>query len=352
MITDIRLQQFRSYDDAAFELSDGVNIIVGPNASGKTNLLEAILILGRGNSYRGTTADLVRFGEPWARLDAHTPHGQRTVKLEPAVTTKKSFNINGRPFIRLPLAKTLPTVLFEPEHLQLLTGRPDLRREYLDDLLEQTTIDYSKLRHEYRRTLSQRNALLKRGHPADSQLFAWNIRLSELGGQIAGFRYNLVDTLGKQIGDLYRQLSGGKVKTGLEYTTPFAIDNYSSNLLRKLEANTEQDVARGFTAYGPHRDDLRVNLNGREAQETASRGEIRTILLALKILELKLLEGIREQKPLLLLDDVFSELDGTRRKALTNFLKNYQTFITTTDADVVIKNFANNYNIIPTRSLS
>src|SRR5882762_4874291 len=125
MITDIRLQNFRSYKDAAFELGAGVNIIVGPNASGKTNLLEAIQIICLGSSYRAKDRELAQFNKPWARLDAHTKDGQRVVKLENnSAVFKKSFIIDNQDFIRLPFAKMLPVVLFEPEHLQLLRGRP------------------------------------------------------------------------------------------------------------------------------------------------------------------------------------------------------------------------------------
>ncbi|HSX53077.1 MAG TPA: DNA replication/repair protein RecF [Patescibacteria group bacterium] len=347
MITDIRLQHFRSYPEAAFELSPGVNIIVGPNASGKTNLLEALLVLARGNSYRGTINELVEFKKPWARLDAHTPNGTRSVKIEsPGDTSKKSFEINGQTYTRLSLDKSVPVVLFEPQHLQLLTGRPDLRRDYLDDLLEQTIVDYSKMRRDYRRTLAQRNSLLKQGPAATNQLFAWNIRLSELGGQIATHRYDLIEVLNSQAQKLYQRLASSKAKVELSYQAAWPTDTYSSQLLKKLESSTQLDFARGFTAYGPHRDDLEVLLNAHPAQASASRGEIRTLLLTLKILEMRLLEEKRGQKPLLLLDDVFSELDGARRRALTDFLKDYQTFITTTDADVVIQHFTNVCNVI------
>jgi DNA replication and repair protein RecF len=241
----------------------------------------------------------------------------------------------------------VPVVLFEPQHLQLLTGRPDLRRDYLDDLLEQTTPGYSKLRRDYRRTLAQRNSLLKQGTNASKQLFAWNIRLSELGGQIALQRYVLVESLNAQAQALYRKLANNRAKVVLNYQAAWPATTYSSQLLKKLESTVQLDFERGFTIYGPHRDDLEVILDEHSAQTSASRGEIRTLLLTLKILELELLEENRGQKPLLLLDDVFSELDGLRRRALTNFLKDYQTFITTTDADVVIQHFTDVCNIIP-----
>lgn len=349
MIADLRLQHFRSYSDESFELSPGVNIIVGPNASGKTNLLEAVLVIATGSSYRAKDSELVQFGAPWARLDTHDTRGiDRTVKLTVEPVAGKSYEIEGKAFRRLTLNHSLPVVLFEPNHLQLLHGSPDQRRTYLDDLLEQTLPGYHSLRLQYRRTLSQRNALLKRNHPAlTTQLFPWNVRLSELAGTIVRARYELVSQLATQIGELYADLSHTTTRVSLEYASRFNPERYESQLLQKLEASQPLDIQRGFTAYGPHREDLLVLFDGRAANETASRGETRTVVLALKILELKLLHEQRGQAPLLLLDDVFSELDGARRRALTGYLQDYQTFITTTDADVVLQHFTETCHIIP-----
>lgn len=348
MITDLRLQNFRSYSDASFELSPGVNIVVGPNASGKTNLLEALLVLARGSSYRARDIELVRFGRPWSRLDIHGEDGgQRTVKItrEPA---GKSYELGKKVFKRLTLPHTLPVVLFEPEDLRLLSGGPERRRDYLDDLLEQTTPGYGTLRRQYRRALAQRNALLKRVG-AQNQIFPWNVRLSELAGQIVRARSELATELNKDIGRLYRKLSGTRAKVTLEYGARWPVDQYETKLLKDLEGSLELDLARGFTASGPHREDLTVLFDSRPVVEVASRGEIRTTVLALKIIELKMIERLRDQPPLLLLDDVFSELDGKRRHALTDYLAPYQTFITTTDADAVVGHFTENTNIIPLR---
>ena len=150
MIDNIRLQNFRSYNDETFEFGAGVNIIVGPNASGKTNLLEALLTISLGNSYRTSTKGLIQFDKPWSRLDANTESGQRTVKLETTDTNvKRSYDVYGQKYSRLPLSKTIPLVLFEPEHLRLLSGSPERRRQYLDDLLEQTTPGFGRLRKTY-----------------------------------------------------------------------------------------------------------------------------------------------------------------------------------------------------------
>ena len=353
MITDIRLQQFRSYGDEAFEFTPAVNIIVGPNGSGKTNLLESILVTARGSSYRVRDADLIAYEQPWARLDAHIGADVRTVKIlrEPPPETgraSKTYEIDGRSYKRLTAAKTLPVVIFEPNHLFMLTGSPELRRSYLDDLLEQTVPGYGQLRRDYRRVLAQRNALLKRlGMHAASQIFPWNVRVSELGGSIARHRLELLMTMNDAASGLYGSLAHQQAEVELCYESKLPADNYASALLHALEAGFAHDVQRGFTSAGPHREDMSIVLNGRPVQTTASRGETRTAVLMLKVMELRLVEAARRQRPLLLLDDVFSELDGARRQALTAYLQEYQTFITTTDADVVVQHFMDSSRIIP-----
>lgn len=348
MISDIRLQRFRSYKDDSFEFDPGVNIIVGPNASGKTNLLEAILAIARGNSFRAKDAELISFGKPWARIDTSTP--ARTVKLQRQDNgqVRKEYEINDRKLTRLALNKQIPTVLFEPNHLLLLHGSPELRRDYMDRLLEQLVHGYSQLLRDYKRALAQRNALLKHSSDAARQLFAWDIRLSETGGKIAAERLNLLARLDKKFNRTYQALAGSKDKEVLlSYETICQANDYTSSLIKQLEARQASDIERGYTSAGPHRDDLAVSFNGHPASETASRGETRTTLLALKIIELELIEESRGQKPILLLDDVFSELDGARRMALTEAIKDHQTFITTTDADVVVQHFMDRCHIIP-----
>lgn len=349
MISDLRLQQFRSYRDASFEFGAGVNIIVGPNGSGKTNLLEALLVLAHGSSYRVNDIDLLQFDTDWFRLDAHLePEDKlRTVKLVTQPRHTKTYELDGKTYQRLTLSHTLPAVLFEPNHLQLLHGAPEVRRAYLDDILEQISPGFTSFRRNYRRTLSQRNALLKRAkQPTTQELFPWNLRLSELGATIARARAELSERLAEKLTSLYREISQGDTEVVLHYYPHFPLASYESHLLNRLESHLPEDIQRGFTTYGPHREDFVVTFSSKPADEYASRGETRTALLALKIIELQLLEAVRDQTPLLLLDDVFSELDGARRRALTGFLQRYQTFLTTTDADVVVKHFTDS-TIIP-----
>lgn len=423
MVSSLRLQNFRSYTDDSFEFGEGVNIIVGPNASGKTNLLEAVLVSCLGGSYRARDGELIQFDALWARLDAHSGPRTRTVKLMRMSTESgatKTLEDNGHTYKRITMQRQLPAVLFEPQHLLLLSGGPELRRSFVDDLLEQAVPGFGTIRRQYKRTLAQRNALLKshhgygrpthldarrgadekKGSPENlfsgvkkrtepytkygegasqaattpsaksisrvpgsagkqagavrrsDQLFAWNIRLSELGGQIVEHRQRLLTRFNEHLSGIYGDIAHQKAHVELVYEGTCLVDGYGSRMLHKLESATELDYQRGFTAYGPHRDDIAPYLDGHRTQDSASRGELRSLLLGLKILELQLLEQARGQAPLLLLDDVFSELDGARRRALTRFLQPYQTFITTTDADVVVQHFMNDCHIIPTTKSS
>jgi DNA replication and repair protein RecF len=347
-ISSIRLQNFRSYSDESFEFESGVNIIVGPNASGKTNLLEAVLVLSRGNSYRAKDSELVEFNKPWARLDSFFGKQSRILKIEEKnAKIEKSYEIDDKIYKRLSFDKSIPVVYFEPNHLQFITRGPDQRRDFIDDLLERSVVGFKALLANYRRVLAQRNALLKHEAAfAEAQLFAWNVRLSEIGTKIAEARNNLINEINLTISDTYSKISQKNSKVEAFYDTHFPIEQYASKLLNKLETSTKIDLERGFTAYGPHREDIIFYLNEQQSSQTASRGETRSLVLALKIFELELIEKARGQNPIFLLDDVFSELDGARRHALVEYLKNNQTIITTTDADAVLNHFNNTHNLL------
>lgn len=352
MIADLRLQQFRSYDDTTFEFGGGVNIIVGPNASGKTNLLEAILMICRGKSYRAHDQELVAHNAPWSRLDSSINELSHTVKLiRQDATTTKEFIIGANSFKRLPLLRSVPVVVFEPNHLQLLTESPELRRDFMDDIFEQTMPDFGQNRRRYKRTLAQRNQLLKQ-NGSDDQLFVWDVRLSELGGYIAECRIKFIKQNSPLLADLYSKLVGKKTKVELKYESKLPIDNYGSAMLNALQARQSVDRERGYTTIGPHRDDLVAKIHSYPLADAASRGETRTMLLALKLLEVQSIENARGSKPALLLDDVFSELDGARRRFLTEHLQDHQTFITTTDADIVVQHFLDNCTVIPLSTMT
>lgn len=348
MITYARLQHIRSYDDGSFEFDPGVNIVVGPNASGKTTLVEALMVGLMGRSFKARDYELLQTDADWARIDIGGDSIERVCKLQySGELLNKTFLINGKEYKRLNLQKTIPTVLFEPNNLLLLHGSPELRRAFLDDLLASLRPGYDMTLRHYKRVLAQRNALLKALRPPTTeQLFVWNLRLSELGGKLVEERATLLKRFNEHIAGLYSTIAGLETTVEIIYTSKLSLAQYETSLLHTLEQTISQDIARGFTSFGPHREDIVVLINGKSAQESASRGEVRTLVLALKMLEAEFVEAARGQKPILLLDDVFSELDGKRRHALVRFLEPYQAFITTTDADVAVEHFNRSTNII------
>jgi DNA replication and repair protein RecF len=348
VFTSLRLQNFRSYEDFAVELSPTVNIVVGPNASGKTNLLESLLLLCGVGSYRAAIADVIRDTSDWARIDGNNLDGNRVLKIQSiGEKIEKTYELNEKIKKRLSFNDMLPVVLFEPDHLRLLTGSPDLRRDFFDSILREINPEFSMIEKNYKRVLSQRNRLLKQDKTTiNKQIFMWNIRLAELAGKIVTYRLLLIKDINKKLSNIYSKIAGSNSKVLIKYDSKIDIKNYESGVLKKLENSLEKDILRGYTSYGPHREDFLFYMNDRMADTVASRGETRTLVLSLKIIELEKLQNIRGRKPLILLDDVFSELDGSRRQTLTHYLNEYQTVITTTDADVVMKGFAQSTNLI------
>lgn len=334
MIRSIRLQNFRSHIDQTFIFEDDTTLISGPNASGKTNILEALYVASQGSSFRGRDIELITHGSDWARIDLIGDEYSRSVLLEKKdEKSQKRFIIDDTEFQRLSSQRRIPLILFEPNHMLLIHGSPELRRVFLDELLSQTIVGYSSWIQQYKRTLAQRNALLKQGYEsAKNQLFAWDVRLSDIGSRIATERLRCTQLLNEQLHELYSKIAGKKTDIEIVYEARFPIEAYASKMLHTLEQNYIQDCERGFTSVGPHREDLAISIHGSPASEVASRGETRTIILSLKIASLHHIEQAAGKKPLLLLDDVYAELDADRQKKLTTSIKNYQKIITSTNA--------------------
>ena len=345
MIQTLQLTQFKSYKNGLFEFSDGVNIIVGANASGKTNLLEALHVICQLKGFRVGDKQLIQFDQPWSRIEAMTDDGVRAVKLKPS---EKSLDIDGQIVKRISASSGIPVVVFEPEHMLLLSNEPERRRAYLDGLLAVAEPEYKKTLNEYKRVLKQRNNVLKQPTVRSEDMFPWNIQLAEKAGYLVQKRLKLLRELQPSYSNHYKAISNSNDELQVSYESSISKDatTYSDELSRYLEQEFARDLQRGFTGAGPHRDDLLVELNGHDVRTTASRGETRSIVLALKVAELELVAQSTEKTPVLLLDDVFSELDGSRRRALAESLSKYQTFLTTTDADVAVDHFSD-YNIIP-----
>ena len=332
MIKEIRLQQYRSYQDKTFIFDPGVNIIVGPNASGKTNLLEAIIVSAIGKSYRARDGDLIKHDSNWARIDAKYSDGEsRTIKIQNQIKTEKTFTINNKIHKRIGFNQQVPIVLFEPNHLQLLSGSPELRRNYLDNILEQTTPGFKKIKADYLKNLRQRNTLLKRKNMKNNDLFPWNIRLAHLGGGIAAARTKLIEQLNTNITEFYQTISKDNSKITLTYMASVNLENYENELFKNLEKRTEIDKLNGYTTIGVHREDIKTLMNKRPITSIASRGESRSLTIALKIQESKIISETNQKLTILLFDDVFGELDANRCSAIYSFIKGMPIIITATD---------------------
>jgi DNA replication and repair protein RecF len=244
----------------------------------------------------------------------------------------------------------IQVTLFEPSDLELVNGPPEGRRRYLDFILCQTDRGYLKTLQQYRRVLKQRNALLD-GFDMDrirDQIFAWDVTLAELACEIYDRRQELLTVLNEAIPRIYGEIAGHGVLVECTYV-PSVAGPYREACLEALVRNLTRDLAAGFTTIGPHREDFKVSFKGAEIGAVASRGEVRTVVLACKLAELGYAEERTGIRPILLLDDVFSELDHERRSFLLNRLAGHQTIITTTDADAITREFHTPHAIITTQ---
>lgn len=335
MIRALRLQQFRSYADKTVAFSPAVTIISGPNGSGKTNLLEALYVVARGASFRGGDQDLQSIDHVWWRLDASlADEAERAVLFEGEKSSaRKQFIIDTVKKQRLTYQHKLPVVLFEPNDLRLLHGSPARRRLFIDTLISQSEPLYSALLSKYDRALRQRNSLLKTAIVTSDELFVWDVTLSEYGARIVAERQKYSAILNAALTRRYREIA--RTDDTITLTYPFYQEGDAQQaMVSALHMHHARDKMLGYTTVGPHRHDLLFHMNGVEAITVASRGESRSIILALKLIEVELLREHRQQSPLLLLDDVFSELDKDRRAALVEVGSTTQTVITTTDADI------------------
>lgn len=345
-LTDLELHFVRSHTNARFSFVHDMNAIVGPNGSGKTTLLEALYTLLRGSSFKGSIPEIVQYGESQMKMSTTLTGAQskhtRSVKVQLSDTAAlKKWTIDNKNHARLPLASRLPVVLFEPELSRLVTGSPQRRRDYIDHIASQLDLEIAREQNKYNRILKQRNQLLKTLRDNNSQgsrsdLFIWNTQLAHAAETIVKSRSEVLSLLQERVTDHYRGL-GGTDDVALLYASAVSKNpgSYANKLLQYLESSLTRDIAMGHTTFGPHRDDIVIHLADQPAIERASRGEVRTIVVALKMLETQLLsEHYKEQhiSPILLLDDVLSELDLFHQEKVLDGLKDHQVFITTTDA--------------------
>lgn len=331
-VKSIQVQNIRSHGVYTLTPNENVTVITGKNGSGKTTLLEAIYSGLRGTSFKGSDKEMLQNGSTWWRVDITFGDDQRVIKFDPSRQTgKKQFIVDEKTTYRLPMKSKFPVILFEPDDLRLINGSPARRRKFIDTLIGQLDPLYGASLRKYERGLKQRNNLLKTalktGIVNQDELFAWDVLLADNGAYLISQRLQYSTLLANDIQGLYKAISGTDDTVTLSYSQVYLKD-IKQTLLNELHASRQKDMYTGNTSVGPHRHDIIFSLNNTPAAAVASRGETRTIILALKFLEVFLTEDHTNKKPIILLDDVFSELDPGRQKLLTEYLKDYQIIIT------------------------
>ena len=385
MLQSISIMDLRSYRSLEAAFGDGPQLIVGPNAAGKTTLLEAIVLLAWGRSHRTSTdAELVRWGSELARVEGQA--GAETVEVAivrpagvaagagnggaspvpgsasrgPGAGARKRIRVNGVARRAAGLMGLLRTVVFAPEEMLLVIGSPGLRRAAIDQLAMQRSAAYGRDLAAYTRTLQQRNSLLRairEEQAGRDELRFWDGAFLDAGGAIVAERKRLLADLAEPLARAHAEIApeeAGAARLEIDYATnaPAQPGEAPRDALeRRLRETADKEVWNGSTLVGPHRDDVVFRLAGRDLSGFASRGQQRTAILAFKLAELDLLTAQDDRPPLLLLDDVFSELDPERRAHLVRRIAELpQAFVTTTtlaDLDPTLVAAATAWEVVP-----
>ncbi len=353
-ITDIHLHNFRSYEDFRLEGIGDLTILAGPNAAGKTNAIEALQLLTATSSFRNATGtELVRRGEGTARISCSVTDGQRELDRALAISEgKRTYMLNGKRRRPKDLRGTLPSVTFTPDDLNLAKGSDRVRRHELDLVGSQVNANYYQIVRDYEKILRHKNRLLADEAPS-ALLDATNELFAKIGEQLTSYRRALFARLEPKIAAHYASISGGREPLTADYRASFETDGIEpeathdiaasesvslptsvSTLRAAIEACQGDERRRHRALVGPHLDAVRISLDGLDSTKFASQGQQRSIVLSIKLAEAEVIEDILDQLPVLLLDDVMSELDAQRRAALVEtLLEGKQAFITTAHVD-------------------
>lgn len=337
MINKVSLINFKSHKqtDIAFDSSKAA--IIGKNATGKTNILESIYYGFITKSYFGTQSSLINRDEDFMKLiinfDSDKNHNIEYRLKKGLKSVSRTITIDGIKKRASDIIGTQPIVIFIPDDVLIVTGGPQYRRNLINSILVQTSKEYLLALNRFQKILNQRNRLLyslKNGLTSSKdQIFVYNLQLSEPISIIYKYRDELVEYMNKNLSKKYSAISGGGDKVHLEYLN--SLPKEKDDILSSLEAHVGDDLALGFTSRGPHKDELTVALNGFSARDNLSRGENRSLSLAIKLAELDYIDLNSENSPLLLLDDVLSELDEDRQKHLLEHSEKHQVIITSTE---------------------
>ena len=334
----VAVRDFRSYERAEAELGEGLTVVVGPNGAGKTNLLEAVYFSLTARACRTSNErELVRIGAELARTEAEAAGDDGAHLLEVGFKPgePKHLRVDGAPVERFGADVPRPlTIVFLPERLELVRGGPSLRRAHLDQFAVALHPALSDLRGRYARALAQRNALVARHSAAPRMLEPWDAELARLGWELMQERAQACETLAEPFARFAAEL-GLPERAELAYR-PRSHATSAEELRAELAERRAADLQRGFTAHGPHRDDVLLAHGGRPLRAFGSQGQQRVSLLALLLAEREVLMDLRDRPPLLLLDDVMSELDADRRLRLAELLRGGgQALVTATEAEHV-----------------
>lgn len=330
----LQLQNFRNYEkhEIKFDKEKDVTLIVGENGLGKTNILEAIFLLATGKVFREADQEnLIKWGQDFfvvkGEFENEKERDEYGIFYSTYPRKEKVFKINDVETKYVDYLGRIPVVLFHPKDMNMLTMEPDLRRKYLNLILSQTDKYYLEAIASYMKILKQRNSLLEKifeKESSESELDVWDEKLAKEAEYIIEARTKFCEYLNANLQKNYQKISSSKEKIEVIYKTT------GPAFKQKLLLKRDKDIRFGTTTVGPHREDIKFLIDDHTIESSASRGETRTVLIALKLSEIAYIEKIKKTSPILLLDDVLSELDETRQKNLLSNIKGCQAFITAT----------------------
>ena len=331
-LNKLQLWNFRSYENLELLFSDGITVLSGENGVGKTNIIEAIYLLCTGRSHRTNREnDMIRFERNWMRVRAEDiqKDGKHTVDMVLTKGQKKRILVNGLAISRISeMLGQLSGVIFSPEDLDLVKEGPSQRRRFMDIELSQVSKSYFYALNEYNKVLEQRNSLLKE-NGSDRDLELWDGMLAEKAVFIIKKRRDFCKRLTPKAAKIHKELSSGKETLSCRYKDcTDGAEDIESKMLELLEKSRENDRKRYFTTCGPHKDDIIIKLGDTDLRYFGSQGQQRTATLSLKLTELEMMKDDLGEYPVLLLDDVLSELDFPRQKMLLEHIGKVQTVIT------------------------
>ena len=338
-VSRIALHDWRSFERQLVDFSPGLTVLCGPNATGKTNTVEALQLLTAGSSFRRPrTTDLVRDGAAVAKAELRMEGDGRVVDVACQVADgKRRFMRNDKPCRPADLSSTLMSVLFCPDDLSFVKSSAKYRRDELDAFGAQASAGYRKVARTYARAVEQRNRLLKDPAPDLGLLSAWDASVALGGATLLHARLSMFCRLRRHVRTIYAQVANEQLECAYTCSLGTGVEDLARDELRdlyldRLEELREEELRRGVTLVGPQRDDVVFYISGRDARSFGSQGQQRSVVLAWKMAEVAIAREVLGEQPLLLLDDVMSELDEKRRDAMTRFVQGgIQTVVTTTN---------------------